>query len=317
MGVDGRILYVSHDSAVPSGGTKILYSHVQHLVRHGYPAFIVHNQADFTLPWMRSTIPTLYVEKGFDLLPGDVVVIPEDHGSALEAFRTTPVKKFVFCQSYIYVFGPLRDDRSWGHFDVTGVFCSSETVRDFIQLAFNRRDVPIVHNGIPLDVFKPAPKKLQIAYMPRKRFAELEFIKNLFPRLNERHRDIPWVPIENADEATVARVLGESAIFLATGLYEGFGLPPLEAMACGCLVVGFHGYGGLEYAKPKNGFWCQEGALIECTRTLARVVSLIDEDREEIRQVREAALRTAGEFDSGRQERELIDFWEKGRGEKA
>jgi glycosyltransferase involved in cell wall biosynthesis len=135
--------------------------------------------------------------------------------------------------------------------------------------------------------------------------------------LSQRHRGIPWIAIDNADEAKVANLLGESAIFLATSLYEGFGLPPLEAMACGCVVVGFHGYGGLEYARPDNGFWCSEGALIECTRTLARVVSLIDGDQEAIHQVREAALRTAGEFSSDRQERELIDFWEKARGEQA
>ena len=34
--------------------------------------------------------------------------------------------------------------------------------------------VDIVHNGIPLDVFKPLPKKRQIAYMSRRRPAEIE-----------------------------------------------------------------------------------------------------------------------------------------------
>ena len=313
MGQGGRILYMSHDSAAPSGGTKVIYSHVSHLVAHGLPASVVHNQADFRLPWLRSSVPTLHVEKGFELLPGDIVVIPEDHRAALEAFRTVPVTKYVFCQSYIYVFHPLQDGRVWEDFDITGVFCSSEAVRDFIHLAFNRRDVPVVHNGIPLDVFKPAEKRLQIAYMPRKRPAELEFIKSLFGRLDERCREAPWVPIDNADEATVAKVLGESAIFLSMSLYEGFGLPPLEAMACGCIVVGFHGYGGREYARPTNGFWCEEGELIECARTLARVVSLIDDEEETIRHVREEALKTSGGFGAGRQERELIDFWEKVR----
>ena len=172
-------------------------------------------------------------------------------------------------------------------------------------------DIPVIHNGIPLDVFKPGRKKLQIAYMPRKRPLELDFIRNLFNRLYGQYKQVPWVCIDKMDETEVAKVLGESAIYLSTSLYEGFGLPPLEAMACGCIVVGFHGYGGLEYATDYNGFWCEEGNLIECAKRLGHVVSLIDDDNETIHEVKEEALKTAGEYSFDRHERELIAFWKK------
>ena len=58
--------------------------------------------------------------------------------------------------------------------------------------------------------------------------------------------------------------MGQSAVFLSTCYYEGFNLPPLEAMSCAALVVGFHGYGGLEYATPDNGLWCAQGDLQDC-----------------------------------------------------
>jgi glycosyltransferase involved in cell wall biosynthesis len=38
--------------------------------------------------------------------------------------------------------------------------------------------------------------------------------------------------------------------FLTLSPREGFGLAPLEAMAAGCTVVGFHGGGGLEFMRP-------------------------------------------------------------------
>jgi glycosyltransferase involved in cell wall biosynthesis len=43
--------------------------------------------------------------------------------------------------------------------------------------------------------------------------------------------------------------LAGAHIFLGTGFPEGFALPPLEAMAAGCVPVGFGGLGGFEYMR--------------------------------------------------------------------
>ncbi len=45
----------------------------------------------------------------------------------------------------------------------------------------------------------------------------------------------------------VAEELKKSNIFLNIGYPEGFPFPPLEAMACGCIVVGYTGGGGNEF----------------------------------------------------------------------
>jgi len=147
--------------------------------------------------------------------------------------------------------------------------------------------------------------------MPRKRPVEIDFIKRLFNRVYPQHKNVPWKCIDKMGEIKVAETLGESTVFLSTSLYEGFGLPPIEAMACGCIVVGFHGYGGLEYVTKDNGFWCEEGNLIEFTRTLGHVVSLTYNDNEILHEMRDAALKTAGQYTFKRQEIELIDFWKK------
>jgi glycosyltransferase involved in cell wall biosynthesis len=48
----------------------------------------------------------------------------------------------------------------------------------------------------------------------------------------------------------VAAALAASHLFLAAGFPEGCPLPPLEAMACGCVVVGYAGCGGYDYLRP-------------------------------------------------------------------
>lgn len=310
MNQSGRILYICHDTHVPSGGVKVIYHHVSHLVKNGYPAFVVHNKADFSLPWLKCEAPRLYFEKDLRIFPKDIVVIPEDHNAALEAFRKVAVKKYVFCQNHFYIFKGLKD-HTWDNFGISSVFCCSEIIGEFIRSVLGYSEVPVIHNAIPLDVFKPAKKKLQIAYMPRKRPFELDFIRNLFTRMYGQFKQVPWVCINKMDEAKVAEVLSESAIFLSTSLYEGFGLPPLEAMACGCIVIGFHGYGGLEYATDDNGFWCEEGNLIECAKTLGHVISLIDDGSETIHKVKEEGLKTTGGYTFDRHEKELIAFWSK------
>ncbi len=311
MNNNSRILYITHDSHAPSGGVKTIYSHVSHLVKNGYPAFVVHNQAGFKPPWLECNVPILYsADKDFQLSPKDIIVIPEDYREALEALREINIKKYIFCQNHFYIFKGLQKDSTWADLGID-VFCSSEIIRKFLKSVFDYDGVPVIHCAIHPELFKPRKKILQIAYMPRKRSAELDFIRNLFNRLYKQYKEVPWICIDKVNEAKVAEILSESAIYFSTSLYEGFGLPPIEAMACGCIVVGFHGGGGLEYASSENGYWCEEGDIIECVRTLGNVISNIKNNDKKVNKVRSQALKKAGEYTFDRQEKEILDFWSK------
>ena len=66
--------------------------------------------------------------------------------------------------------------------------------------------------------------------------------------------EVEWIALDGLDRQGVARALQSSHVFLATGFPEGCPLPPLEAMACGCLPVGCGGFGGWDYMRQAVDF---------------------------------------------------------------
>ena len=56
-------------------------------------------------------------------------------------------------------------------------------------------------------------------------------------------------PIDGAHERQVAATLRESSVFIATAEGEYFGLPALEALAAGCIVLSVPVVGGLSYLE--------------------------------------------------------------------
>jgi glycosyltransferase involved in cell wall biosynthesis len=131
--------------------------------------------------------------------------------------------------------------------------------------------VSVVSPGVDTRVFHPGaePRRHRIAYMPRKH-----------PELASRLRDrlagpVEWCPIDNATEERTAETLRTSTIFLNLGRREGFGLPPIEAMASGCVVCGFASEGMTDYTTAENGLWARENDVEGCVRALEGALAAV------------------------------------------
>jgi len=304
-----RIFYVTDNPEKPTGGTIIAREHVRVLVRNGFDAALLVRR-DMRPDYFDAGVPTLAMGEDFVPGPDDVLVIPEPWNDVLSAMADKPGRKVVFCQNHHYVFYGLGRAGSYADYGVSTVFCCGEVIADYLRTTLGVERVPVVHNGIDTDLFRPqAMKRRQIAVMPRKMPVETNFLRETFRRRHARYARIPWVTIDGAPRREVARVLGETAVFLALGRLEGFGLPPLEAMAAGCLVAGFTGGGGDEYATEENGFWCTAEDWIGCTDALARAFDACEaQDAAAVRRYR-AGRATAARYSLARMERELLEFW--------
>jgi len=122
---------------------------------------------------------------------------------------------------------------------------------------------------------------------------------------------VPWVAIENIPQHEGAKILGESAVLLALSHKESLGLPPLEAMASGCLVVGFHGEGGLEYMTERNGWWADAGDWKTCVNGLAAALDMYDVGGAMLDDRKAAMAETVARYSPARLERDLVAFWQR------
>jgi glycosyltransferase involved in cell wall biosynthesis len=98
----------------------------------------------------------------------------------------------------------------------------------------------------------------------------------------------------NEDE--VARVMKYSSIYIATAEHEWFGLPALEAMSAGCVVVSVPVVGGTEYLN--DGLNCR----VVGPQDFAAVVGELLQEKSAVMRfrMRQAAVATARRYTTGR-----------------
>ena len=133
----------------------------------------------------------------------------------------------------------------------------SKYLQELMRERFNSDSVVIL-NGIDFGIFNNPEKKFneqkQILFMDhllenKNSEVAIEIVKKLktkYPSLRikcfgmRKYHSLPdYIDfIEDPDDKQIADLYRESDIFLFTSRSEGFGLPPAEAMACKCALVG-------------------------------------------------------------------------------
>jgi hypothetical protein len=225
-------------------------------------------------------------------------------------FRQSPQPKVVFCQNPYYAHRGLREARCYREFGVDELIVAGRAVYDFCNRRFPALRVSVIPVMVDTEVFKvQSEKRLQIAYSPRKRPLEAAIIQDLFWSLHPEFQSIPWVPIADQTEAVVAQNLSESAVFLSLCRLEGCPLSILEAFASGCLVAGFLGWGGRDYASGCNGYWAKEDDCMDCAEQLGRAVTTVTSNNSLYTEIVSLAHSDARRYGLKRFEDRLLGFW--------
>lgn len=301
----GRVLFGMIDNVSrPIGGVKVIYQAVAALRRRGIDAYVA--TAVGVPPWlagsrMLADAAILDMSKGQTVTPDDLYIATDAIGPhRMPLLLKRPERRVLFIQNH----NALRANTTvdWGQLRHIRCLTVSEYSRRFLLGLGGFREVAVVPPGVDLAAFRPAAvKRHRIAYMPRK-----------WPGLAERLREAvrtpaEWLAIDGLGEAETAAALAESSIFLNLGRGEGFGLPPVEAMAAGCVVCGFAGEGTTDFASPDNGFWTGEGDAEGCAGAIeAALAAFADPGR--VAGLLQAGRRTAERYALPEFERRLAGY---------
>jgi len=281
------IYYLCPDYPVPAGGIRTIYRHVDILNQAGCNSAVLHHRDGFACRWFDHSTRTLGAPSA-RISPDDVLVIPEIYGPFLERFPRE-LRLVCFNQNAYLTFEHLPPARALRYDAFEVVITVSPDSAEYLRFAFPGVKATVLDYAIDPAVFHPSPTipPKRIAMMPRKRRADAAHVLRL---LGDRARDWEIVTIEDASELETAALLRSSPIFLAFGWREGFGLPAAEAMAAGCYVIGFPGFGGRELFDPSFSDAIEDGDVLAMARAIDERLRVYERDPIA---VREAGARAA------------------------
>lgn len=306
---EATIYYLCPDYPAPTGGIRVIYRHVDLLNAAGRPAAVLHHTDGFRCDWFVNETRVLGAP-GVELGPSDVLVVPEIYGPFLDRLPSAP-RRVAFNQNGYMTFQHVPAGTTPAYAGFEAAMTVSEDSAELLRFVFPGLAVEVVPNSIDPDLFHPATGQpgRRLALMPRKRPGDLELILRL---LGERLAGWEVTPIEGMSEIDTAATLRAAPVFLALGYREGFGLPAAEAMASGCFVVGFPGFGGRELFDPSFSVAVEDGDVLGAATAVAAACARYEAEPQAVRaDGARAAAMVRERFSEENQVARLLGFFDR------
>jgi hypothetical protein len=293
----------------------MLYRHVDVLNAAGLPAAIVHAKSGFRADWFSNDTRAL-ASAEVTLHPDDVLVVPECYGPGLDRLPDGP-HVVIINQAAYHTFDCLPFATTTAgdpYAQATGLVALLAVSQDNVALLrYAFPDIP-VHLARPVvdsSVFypEPGPRRRQIAFVANRRPTERDQLWHL---LRARGLLDRWdlVAISNRTDLETARFMRESPIFVSFSEREGFGLPPAEAMASGCYVVGYPGLAGREFFDPAYSVPVAEDDQLGFAQAVEAACAAYEADPQAVAKLGQAASeRILGHYTDAGLRDDLIPFY--------
>lgn len=341
-----RYFFVLPDVQKPTGGNAVAMQLTQILRSEGFDANVVNGNSNYQYAFGGEMVtpyyyPQLaYAEEQFmnrraklvktaqklvkpsikrknpllTLQPDDVFMIPEFRYPEYSALFPDN-KRVLFCQATLMFCQALSRDlkRGANYLNTfSAILTVSEATQATIEQFAKRESFQVSQSIARTSLIPTTAKKRQIAYMPRKRRTEANAIVSCLKR-TPSFTDWTFRAMEDIPRNAVDQILNESLIFLSFASNpEGFGLPPAEAMAAGCIVVGYTGVGGNEFFNAETGVPVPDGDITSFAQYLEGVMAEYAQDPTRLDALRFAAAREiAQRYNPDRMRRTLLSAWEK------
>ena len=253
MTTNRRIVYAGFATRRHSGGVHVMTHHVRMLRRAGEDAWLWLPGPDDRPDWLDPDLPVL---TGATTPIGDAELLVLPEVPIVHAHDPAPgARKVILNQNHFYTFAagpPGENFPAWS--PPPPVWAVTAESRDVVAGVLPHLEVSLVPDAVDGALFRPtADDRLRISWFPRKRPREASLLRQLLsaaPGLS----GVDLVELVDAPRRSVAQTLGSTTVFIALGHSESFGLPVAEALASGCLVVGYDGGGGHELFEAP-GAW--------------------------------------------------------------
>ncbi|PBN47603.1 glycosyltransferase [Capnocytophaga sputigena] len=336
-----KIYFLCPNNNFMSGGVKQIFHQVETLNRNGFEAFVLL-QGKSKQKWFESNAPIAYSpyllrtlkyivenrkmtprklftlwllkKKSVTLDEDSILVIPEIYGDKIDQIAPH-IKKVIFNQNCYYTFNLYSFEKDYQKTpyhqpNVLATIVASDDALAYMNYTFPNLKTYKMTLGIDTSVFSYADKKQkQICFMPRKLTDDVRQVI-LILKLRGKLKDWKLVPIDNKTEQEVAEIMKQSTFFLSFNHREGFGLPPVEAMACGCYVVGYHGQGGKEYFKPEFSSLVEGGDIIAYVKKVEELLSTYEKSPETILEKgKKASEFILSHYTMAKEEEDTIKIW--------
>ena len=273
-----RVLYLCPGlDQKPYGGKRRIYHHVDVLTGAGFESYVVHARRGSRLRWFNNETPVLYAP--VKLRRDDMLVIPEVYRERL--YTISPGTCRVSLNLNVFNWTPPEADAY--RETVQATITNSRYSRHLLERLVPGHNVVRVPHGIDADTWRPQFdfRRRKISFMPRKEpLLAQQLIRILMD--NPRH-DWEFTSIDGFPEREVARHLQESEMFLSFSKQEGFGRPPVEAMACGASVIGFAGVAGREYFDCTGAKEVRQGDILAFAEAVTSWLDLYEREPEKLR----------------------------------
>jgi hypothetical protein len=306
-----RVFYLCPDNDVPSGGVRAIYRHVDMLNAAGIDAAVLHHDPRSHCTWFENQTRVAGAAT-VTLTPRDVLVVSEWYGPDLYQLPAGP-RLVVFNQNAYQTFLGIPYVKGDPYRRLPGleaILTVSENNADYLRFAFPGLQIVRVRCAVDGTLFRPpdVPPGRRVGVMPRKRPDDCNQLMHL---LRARGCLDGWeaVTIDGLDEAATAQAMRSCSVFLSLSKQEGFGLPPAEAMACGCYVVGFTGLGGREFFDPAFSSPVEDGDVLGFAR--AAEAALAMEPAELAARAKPASEHVLDVYAVERQHADLLGFFDE------
>jgi glycosyltransferase involved in cell wall biosynthesis len=298
----------------PSGGIRNIYRHVDHLNAAGISAAVVHPKP-FRATWFDNNTRVMAAARVV-VQPQDLLVIPDVYGSSLAKLPTDRriiIHNQAAYNTWDYIpFDGTPPGAPYAHIaNLAAILTVSDDNTDLMRLFYPHARVELVPLVVDSDVFTPTEglRPRRIAFTTARRTADVTAMHHILRSIGLLDR---WelVPITGRSERQTAELMRGCPIFVSLSQREGFGLPPAEAMASGCYVVGYPGLAGREFFNEDYSGPVPDEDLHSLVRAVAAACAAYEADPAKLLHLGGIARDAiAARYTAERQQRALTDLY--------